>query len=195
MRYWENEPPPWDDPRKRGLVTGSPQVAVIGGGIVGLSTAYALIELGVAVRLYEAGIPGDGQSAGESRIFRHAHDDPRLVAFARESRGAWDEWAERFDVELISPDGALAIGESALERLRVLEEVGGVAAHTVDSEELAERMPLLAEYAGPAMFDQAGGAVRTRAPVKTPAGPPGGAHLTRGGDPHDPPRRGTGEVG
>lgn len=60
---------------------------MIGGGIVGLSTAYALSEQGVGVRLYEAGLPGDGQCAGESRFFRHAHDDSRLVAFARESRG------------------------------------------------------------------------------------------------------------
>jgi sarcosine oxidase len=139
---------------------------VIGGGIVGLSTAYALSEEGVAVRLHEAGLPGEGQSAGESRIFRHAHDDARLVAFARESRGVWSEWAERFGVELVSPDGALAIGESALERLRVLEQVGGVPARTIDTDELTERMPLLAAYSGPAMFDEAGGAIRTRAAIE-----------------------------
>ena len=130
------------------------------------------------MRLYEAGVPGYGQSAGESRIFRHAHDDPRLVAFARESRGVWAEWAERLDAELISPDGAVAIGESALQRLLVLERVGGVAARAIDSDELAERMPLLAGYSGPAMFDEAGGAIRTRAAIEALAGQLGDAVVT-----------------
>jgi sarcosine oxidase len=175
-------------------VTGSPEIAVIGGGIVGLSTAYALSEQGVAVRLYEAGLPGGGQSAGESRIFRHAHDDPRLVTFARESREVWTEWAERFAVELVSPDGALAIGDSVLERLRVIERVGGVAAHAIDSDEIAARMPLLAAYSGPAMFDPAGGAIRTRAAIKALAEQLGDAIVTGEVVSVDPRRDGTVEV-
>lgn len=159
-------------------MSGVPEVAVVGGGIVGLSTAYALSEQGVPVRLYETGVPGHGQSAGESRIFRHAHDDPRLVVFARESRGVWSEWAERFDVELVSSDGAVAIGDSALARLRVLDGVGGMDAHAIDQDELAERMPLLAEYSGPAMVDEAGGAIRTRAAIEALAGQLGDAVVT-----------------
>jgi sarcosine oxidase len=151
-------------------VIGVADVGVVGGGIVGLSTAYALLERGASVRVYERGVPGNGQSGGESRIFRHAHDDPRLVEFARTSRAIWDEWAERLGVELVSRDGAVALGPPAVRRLAVLEQVGGVPARAVGPAELCERLPLLARYEGPAMLDEAGGAIRTRAAIEALAG-------------------------
>ncbi len=142
------------------------QVAVIGAGIVGLSTAYAIAEEGVSVRVYERGVPGNGQSSAESRVFRHAHDDPRLVEFARHSRALWEEWEERLGVELVSADGAVAIGPSAEDKLRVMEPIGGLAVRSIDEAELSERLPLLAGYSGPAMLDEGGGAIRTRAAVE-----------------------------
>ena len=146
------------------VASGPPRVAVIGAGIVGLSTAYALLERGVEVCVYEQGEPGNGQSGGVSRIFRHAHDDPRLVAAARASRAAYREWGGRLGVEMVSADGAVAIGPAVEEHLPLLVD-GGVAARRIDADELARRVPLLAGFDGPAMLDEEGGSIRTTATI------------------------------
>ena len=139
---------------------------MIGAGIVGLSTAYSLLLRGVPVTVYERGVPGNGQSGGESRIFRHAHDDPRLVELARWSRAIWREWEARLGIEMVSSHGVVALGPAVENRLRVLQQVGGVAVRPIDAAELAERLPLLAPYEGPAMFDEDGGSIRTGASVQ-----------------------------
>ncbi|HWT25335.1 MAG TPA: FAD-dependent oxidoreductase, partial [Solirubrobacteraceae bacterium] len=112
------------------MQTGT-DAGVVGAGIVGLSTALALAESGVPVTLYEPGTPGAAQSGGESRIFRHGHDDPRLVELACESRALWQAWEERFGVELLAADGVIALGPAAEERLAVLRRAG-VKARGVD---------------------------------------------------------------
>jgi len=140
-------------------------IGVVGAGIVGLATAFELRERGASVVVYDSGPPGNGQSAGESRIFRHAHDDERLVRIAKESRRLWSEWEDRFSAELVSKGGALAIGDAVEERLPILERVGGIDARRVDASEIRKLLPPLASFGGHAMFDADGGSIRTRCAV------------------------------
>ncbi len=102
------------------------RVAVVGAGIVGLSVARALTEREADVHVYERGEPGNGQSGGESRIFRHAHDDPRLIELTRDGRSMWSEWGRELGVETVSGDGVLAIGETVPERAEKLAAAGGI---------------------------------------------------------------------
>ena len=64
----------------------APDVAVVGGGIVGLAAADALARRGADVVVLERGIPGAGQSAGIARGFRHLHATHEQIAAAVRAR-------------------------------------------------------------------------------------------------------------
>ena len=141
------------------------QVAVVGGGIVGLATADALTARGVDVVCLEAAEPGSGQSAGLARSFRHVHDDERLVELAAAAQEGWRRWEERFRRRLLGPEGALFAGSELEERARALRAVG-VEATLVEGEELRAVLPVATPAVPAALFDPQAGAIRARRAVE-----------------------------
>ena len=120
--------------------------------------------------VYERGMPGGAQSGGESRIFRHGHDDARLVALAVESRAAWRGWSERFGVELVAPYGSLLLGPAA-ERRAPLMRAAGVTVRPLEAGDLR----VVGAWDGPGIVDEDGGVIRTRAAIAALAGAVGRA--------------------
>lgn len=137
----------------------APTVGVIGGGIVGLSTAYALARQGIGVTVFDPD-PGQGQSAGESRIFRHQHEEDRLIGLAKRSRHLWAEWADQLGRQLLSADGSLFVGDAALVRARAEDfQRWGIEHEILDRAEQEKTFPQLRPATDLALLDQNAGTI------------------------------------
>jgi sarcosine oxidase len=141
------------------------ETAVIGAGVIGLATTLALSDAGADVVCLEAGRPGGGQSAGETRIFRHRHDDDRLIVLAAEARKYWLAWEARGSRELLGREGVLRFGddiENAHRRLRRAR----IAAELLAPDEQARALPAIVGPAPKALFEPGGGAIRARRTIE-----------------------------
>jgi len=141
----------------------SPDVAVVGGGIVGLAAADALARRGADVTVLERFAPGSGQSAGVARGFRHLHATPEQIEEAIRARALWDAWSARAGEPLVGDEGALRLGgEVATDVARL--RAAGVAAEVV--ERAGDRHVALRDDAGPLLWDPRGGAIRARRAIE-----------------------------
>ena len=142
----------------------SAEVAVVGGGITGLSTAYALKRRGMEFVCFEAAAPGSGQSAGRTRVFRHGHDDERLVRLAVRARAEWERLEGELGVQLLGREGVLICGPNVRERAAVFE-AAGVPARLVGRDEQASVLPVFEPPEDEALLDELGGSIDVRAVI------------------------------
>jgi sarcosine oxidase len=140
-------------------------VAVVGAGIIGLACAYELVRRGVDVRVFEAAHPGAGQSAGRTRIFRHAHRRRELIERAVESRALWERWEQELGSRLLGREGMLLTGPAAEEVAALLAEAG-TPSRLVDEREQAQALPILAPPGGVAVLDELGGSTDVAATIR-----------------------------
>ncbi len=149
------------------------RVAVVGAGVVGLSTTAALLDAGVDVVCFERSAAVMGQrSAGSSRIFRLAHADPELVRLAARAREGFDRWAARAGTPMVDRCGCVVSGGDAADRAAAMA-AAGAAFELVEPSSDRLRLPA-AVTASPVLLDPDGGVVdvdAVRALLSARAGP------------------------
>lgn len=125
-------------------MTSSPKVAVIGAGVNGLATAWALKRRGVEAVVYEQFRVGHdhGSSHGRSRIFRLAYAEDEYVQLAQEALPLWRELeAESGETLLVLP-GLVEIVKTLDESTASTLERNGVAWERLDAAEAERRYPI-----------------------------------------------------
>jgi sarcosine oxidase len=99
------------------------KVAVVGAGVMGCATAWALRERGADVTVHEQfALDHDrGSSHGRTRIFRIAYPERYWIRFAQEAYAGWQE----LDPDLLGLYGLVELApDSSLISARALDESG-----------------------------------------------------------------------
>jgi sarcosine oxidase len=120
------------------------KVAVIGAGVMGLATGWALRRRGVEPVVYEQFRLGHdrGSSHGRSRIFRLAYAEDGYVRLAQEALGLWRELEAESGETLLELYGLVEIVRSLEESTAHTLERCGVAWERLDREEAERRYPI-----------------------------------------------------
>ncbi len=120
------------------------RVAVIGAGVMGLATGWALRRRGHDVVVYEQFAVGNphGSSHGRSRIFRLAYAEPEYVRLAQEAFELWRELEAETEETLLELNGLVEVVRSLEESTAETLEACGVAWERLDREEAERRYPI-----------------------------------------------------
>lgn len=96
---------------------------VVGGGVVGVSTAYVLAGRGLSVLLLEryAPVHEHGSSHGDSRMIRFDYEDKVYVEMAARAFRAWEDLAKRLGRPVFRRTGICNLAPSGAEVLETLE--------------------------------------------------------------------------
>ena len=149
---------------KIGITTRRCDSLVVGGGVMGAATAWALARRGERVILLDRYAPGHphGSSHGDGRIFRFTYPEPVYLKMAQLAHRGWNELTEIAGGPLVLATGNWDTGLPDQPQIRELEE--NMAAHDVPFERLSAeesnaRFPQLRIPTGSVALHQSEGGV------------------------------------
>jgi len=137
-------------------------VAVVGAGIMGSATAYALALDGHDVVLYEQFEVGHsrGSSHGRSRIVRLAYPDVEFVELAVESFAGWRELEREAGIELLELNGLLELVEEEAQGSSAALDAAGAEYELLTPEAARSRWPVGVPDGWTALYQPEAGIVR-----------------------------------
>jgi monomeric sarcosine oxidase len=137
-------------------------VAVVGAGIMGSATAYALARDGHDVVLYEQFEVGHkrGSSHGRSRIVRLAYPDVEFVELAKESFTGWRELEREAEVALLELSGLLELVDDPAQGSSAALDAAGAEYELLDPVAARERWPVGVPDGWSALFQPEAGIIR-----------------------------------
>jgi sarcosine oxidase len=97
-------------------------------------------------------------------VFRHGHDDERLVRLAVRARAEWERLAGELGARLLGRQGVLICGPNVAERATAFD-AAGVPARLVGYDEQVAALPVMAPPEDEALLDELGGSIDVRAAV------------------------------
>jgi sarcosine oxidase len=137
-------------------------VAVVGAGIMGSATAYALARDGRDVTLYEQFEIGHarGSSHGRSRIVRLAYPDVEFVELAQESFAGWHELEREIGIQLLELNGMLELVDDPAQGSSAALDAAGAEYELLTPEAARSRWPVGVPDGWSALFQPEAGIVR-----------------------------------
>ncbi|AEN05210.1 FAD-binding oxidoreductase [Halolamina sp.] len=111
------------------------QVVVVGGGIVGLSSAYALAERGAEVVVCEKGSLGDGSTSRALGGIRTQFSTPVNVELSLASLPVWESFEAEFGVDIaLRQTGYLFLAREAESAAQLREQVAMQRDHGAETQ-------------------------------------------------------------
>lgn len=145
-------------------MTHTGEVAVIGGGVMGLATAWELTRRGLRPVVYERFARGhhEGASHGATRNFNNSYDEEHYLDLLVRSRAGWEALGRVDGEPLLRLHGLVTHGEVDVEGIARRLDARGIHAEVLSAGEASARWTGM-RFEDPVLFSRDAGVARASA--------------------------------